>query len=757
MSILASVVSRMVRRSILRPSSLLIVALLGSTLTFAQPPAPNPDAPAAAPAPSAPAPAPIARAKFFPPSAPAPASDADLPRTLSALAPLEQRYMQHVVTLTNPWLEGREPGDRGNELAAEYLQFWFRNLKLRPAFPSVAKAADGTEVRTPWTSFRQTMPLRPRPVVAEHDVAFMNASGPYGQSTPGERLVLDDDFSVLGLSDSGAAEGPVTFVGYAINNPQRNYTTFAKDDDLTGQIALVMRYEPLDERGRSRWRTTGGFSAASALAPKIRACIERGAAAVVVVNPPGVDEPGARQLMSIRSGTPRRASAEAGTNPGTTPVIMLSQAAAERLVAKSGRTLDELRRLADDKAADQPGLIPLSTSRLSIRVKVERPRVMTDNVAGVLRGKGALADQYVVIGGHLDHVGYGYFGSRDERPEGKLHAGADDNASGTAGVLIAAEALRELYAKLPSDASARSIIFIGFTAEESGLEGARFFVRNAPVPADKIYAMLNMDMIGRVFDNRLHVMGIETAKGFVDVVGPLLADSGFHVRTLPGGRGPSDHAVFFAESIPVLHFFSGLHADYHMPADTFEKINYTGGVRVAALVSRVGMLLAQRTEPLEFVSATGPSVDMTPQDREVFPSTDGATPSASPARPAPAALPPATGASAPQGAPTAAPATGTGLGGMRVRFGIAPDAYGDDTPGVGVGQVFPNTSASEAGLKAGDRILKWNDRDVASVEEWMPLLANANPGDKVSLRVKRGEETLTLQATLKGRDTPAAR
>ncbi len=679
-----------------------------------------------------------------------PELDEALPALLQAMSADEQRYVQHLVTLSNPWMEGREPGDRGNELAAEYLEWWFRHLGLDPIFPVAETAADGTEVVTPRAGYRQGFAFGTRLRVDESVVRLMTAAGPYGESKPGAALRAGLDYSVLGASGSGEAEGPVAFVGYAIASGPEGYATFRESDSLEGKIALMFRFEPLNDQGQSRWRERG-FTSASALATKLRAVMARKPLAVIVVNPPGVDDPRADRLETVRSGQGGGARTGSPGGPdGGVPVIQMSMASADRLVRSSGRTLAELRRLADEKTPEQPGVIDLATTRVSVRTRLSRSPVWTDNVAALLPGRGSLADQYVVIGGHFDHIGYGYFGSRGQNPQGVIHAGADDNASGTAGVLLAAEQLARRYAALPSDAEARSIIFIGFTAEESGLNGARHFVRNAPVSASSITAMLNMDMIGRVRDQRLQIAGVGTARGFADLLRPKVESSGLTARLLPGGRGPSDHAVFYGESIPVLHFFSGLHDEYHAPGDVYTTINFTGAVRVVNLVSEVAMMIVSRAEPLEFTTATGPSADLTQPPR-----TPERTPAPSPAPALPGraregASPSSTPPSGPSPAGDAAPTAGPS--GVRVRFGIAPDNYADDQPGVLVGSVFPGTSAAEAGLQKGDRLMRWNNKPLLSVEDWMPLLASANPGDEVEITLVRDGQARTVKVVLRARD-----
>ncbi len=728
-----------------------------------------------------------------------------LAEMLQGLSADEQVFHQHLVTLTSPFFEGRGPGTRGNELTAEYLEFFFRGSGLKPAFPDAAQlkatepeagqaeaqpaadkpdaaaaaaAASAKRLAAPKVAFRQAFPAGRKVRVNAQEVKFSTAGG----ATTG--LEPTKDFTVRGNSGNGKIEAlPVVFVGYAIQDGPDGYKTFAEGDDLTGKVAVMLRFEPLDGKGASRWTKDdgGGFTQRAALSSKLQAVIERKPAAVVLVMPPGVDDPRAGTLETT-AGTTRRERVQ------SVPVINASVEAVDRLARAAGTTLAELRAGADTAG----GVRELAGVTVSMDVGVLREATMVDNVGGVIPGAGVLAEQYVVIGAHLDHLGYGDSGSRGgPAANGKLHPGADDNASGTAGLLLAAEMLARQAAKQDQQsgkdgtpAQRRSIMLLAFNAEESGLIGSRFFVANAPVSAEKVDAMLNMDMIGRVRNDRLEVSGVGSAEGFADMLKPQWDSSGLSVRTLPGGSGPSDHASFYRAGIPVLHFFSGLHPEYHMPSDLYPTVNTPGAVKVVRTVVNVAAMLAARPEGLRYTKATGPSIDMNMDRENIRPATppSAPTPAGEPAtEPAnkPAQNP---RSAAPEAVPTPTPATtpvsvtptpasphsgdqtastgtgvpgtgvaGTGMGGSRVRFGIAPGDYSGSGGGVEVAEVFPGTPAAVAGLKQGDRIIKWNDTKITDVEDWMPQLTRANPGDKVTITLLRAGETVVVECVLRAR------
>jgi len=322
-----------------------------------------------------------------------------------------------------------------------------------------------------------------------------------------------------------------------------------------------------------------------------------------------------------------------------------------------------------------------------------------ENVAGVLRGSGNLADQYIVVGAHLDHLGDGQFGSRGET--GVLHPGADDNASGVAGVLLMAEGLARDYAKLAGDR--RSVLFIAFSGEESGLNGATHYVNNPISPMTTHTLMINFDMIGRIKERRVSVSGIDTGAGLSEVVEPIFDASLLVEQVESGLTGRSDHLAFYEAGVPVLFVTqTDQHDDYHTRNDESWKINRTHGAETAAVFARVVHALAARSDNMAFVSGQRPS-----------------------ARPS--------------------------MGDIRVRFGIRPGSYVEGDSGVAVGGVTPDSPADHAGLKAGDRLVGWNGQVVGDVRDWMGQLMRHEPGDVVTVTVEREGERIDLEVTLQDR------
>jgi Zn-dependent M28 family amino/carboxypeptidase len=242
--------------------------------------------------------------------------------------------------------------------------------------------------------------------------------------------------------------------------------------------------------------------------------------------------------------------------------------------------LNEMEK-AKDKWAEYAQKLRDMTVNLS--VDITRRAVPAYNVVGVIEGNDPkLKSEYIVIGAHYDHLGRG--GSSSLAPNSSdVHHGADDNASGTAGMLELARIFSRQRGQLR-----RSLVFIAFSAEESGLIGSKAYVKNPGAPLADTVAMLNMDMIGRMKGNMLTVGGVGTSPEFRKLVESLNpASGGFALRLSEDGFGPSDHSSFYAKQIPVLFFFSGTHEDYHKPSDTADKINYEGQAKIVGFVAEI--------------------------------------------------------------------------------------------------------------------------------------------------------------------------
>ena len=345
------------------------------------------------------------------------------------------------------------------------------------------------------------------------------------------------------------------------------------------------------------------------------------------------------------------------------------------------------------------GLTPLSPGYLQAFVARPATRhaapdsLPTQNVVALLPGRDpALRGEYVVIGAHFDHLGTSTTGALDPDARDAVRLGADDNASGSAAVLE----LARIFAGSPPR---RSMLFVNFSGEEQGTLGSLYFVDHTPVPIDSIDAMLNFDMVGRLRADKLIVYGVATAKELPSILDSANATTRLAVAAQGDGFGPSDQSSFYARSIPVLHFFTDLHEDYHRATDIAAKIDAGGEARVVALAERVARAIADRPSRLAYVR-------------------------------------------------TAQPAPMASREGTDVYLGTIPDMAGSDTPGLKLTGVRAGSPADAGGLEAGDIIVEFGGKAVKDLYEYSDALYSHKPGDVVSIVLLRGGRRLTLRVTL---------
>lgn len=636
-------------------------------------------------------------AEPVPPAAPSPAPPAgDTPDPIADALSRQGEpvlvFHRHLEALSNPYFQGRAPGTPGIERAADYIEDALRRIGLRPAFPPAVEGGS--------PSYRQGLHWLADPELRGRELSITR-----GGTT--DILLPDTHFTVHGASGSGAFSGPVVFAGFSIDHPGTDYTTYHEGASLAGKAALILRYEPLTPDGRSRLTEDGAWSRASAVRRKIAAAVERGAEAVLLVTPPtpaATDPP----LPTFE-----QTAAWSGVD---VPVFQLAPAQADALL-RAGDPSGEGRGLADfvRLAGTSGGLVPLRNVSVSLRAEIARTPTNTENVAALLPGAGPLAGEVVVIGAHYDHIGLGRYGSRTPWARGQVHPGADDNASGVAGVLLAAELLKRRYDRM-GDQPRRSIVFALFTAEEAGLRGSRRYLESPPAPIEAHQLMVNLDMIGRLRGQTVEIDGFESSPDLRALIDEHTAAAGLAWRPATIGRRRSDHASFHDAGVPNVFFFTGMHDDYHAVTDTPEKIRRVGAVSVVGAAIDLALDAATRERRLPFAAP------------EPAPSAAG-----SPARAEPAG---------PGEAEDFTPVE------SRVLVGIRPGRGAEE--GILVEHVAPNTPAAEAGLVPGDRIVAWNGKPLTTVTAWLPILASHEPGDVVKITVVRPGGAVELELRLRG-------
>jgi hypothetical protein len=474
----------------------------------------------------------------------------------TTLSPSDADPKETLPYLASDELQGRGVGLPGLDRAADFL--------------AAAFTADGLHPLPGEPDFFQTFDYTTQAGPEKGTALFFGSHA----------FSIDTDYLPMRFSKEGKFSGPVASVGYGVSAPEMGYDDY-DGIDVKGKVVIAMRYEPMDAHGQSRLAQHGGLSGWSDHATfnsKTKAAADHGAVALLLVSPPD-SEP---DLLIPFSGT--------FANPSAIAVFQIRQAAANQILTAAAAP--DLKTLRDDiNTSFKPQSQILAGQTVSGEVQIESLTAHLKNVAAVLPGNGPNADEYVVVGAHYDHLGLGRLGHMFG-PPGSIYHGADDNASGTSTILELASRLS--HAPPP----ARSIVFMCFTAEEEGLIGSQYFIKHPPIPLDKIVAMVNLDMVGRIHDQTLYIGGQGTAADFDPILAQADIDSPLKLKSIGrGGMGPSDHMSFAQKRIPVLFFFSGLHADYHRPTDVASKINYEGIAEVTDFTAKVIAGLTRMPHP----------------------------------------------------------------------------------------------------------------------------------------------------------------
>ncbi len=575
------------------------------------------------------------------------------------------RYLDDIKALTTPAMEGRGAGTKGLTRAEHLIERLYKSLGLEPA---------GTN------SY-----LQPFTVITG---AQLKGKNNFVLLTPREKQELKpkQDFVPFSFSASGSVRSALVFAGYGISADEFHYDDYA-GIDVKDKIVVVMRYEPpsFGVTGANHATTNQVMTQHSQLVTKAINARNHGATALVLVN--GKLGDGEEDLLT------RFGSVSGPENAGII-CLQVKNAVAEAWLKTAGKSLAELQEQIN--ASSKPASFALPESQTAaLTVSIRTTRATVSNVLAYLPGK---TDEYVIIGAHYDHLGRGNFDSLAPSQIGHIHPGADDNASGTAGVLELARLLAPQKGQLR-----RGILFMSFAGEELGLLGSAEWVKEPTRPLDKAVAMLNMDMIGRVKDQKVYIGGVGTGSTLKTVVEQAQANSGFKIEYSPGGYSSSDHTSFVAKKIPVLFFFSGLHSDYHKPSDTWEKIDPESAARLLDLVGATAEQLADADDRPTFIVVA--------EDR---------------------------------------PTGGTGGSGYGPYFGSIPD-FGQVETGVRFSDVKPGSPAAKAGLRAGDILVQFGDKPIKNLYDFTDALRRSKVGDVVEVKVLRDGQPVTASVKLEQR------
>ena len=477
-------------------------------------------------------------------------------QTQSAVAELEK----HAKYLASEQLTGRGVDTPGIKLARDYIAAEFAKHGLKPGGDN--------------GSYFQGFDVAVGVTVKEPSSLELTTEAP---------LVLSEQWVPLGLSASNKVASQLVFAGYGITAKDYGYDDYA-EVDVKGKIVVVLRYEPPPKNANSPFKKYPEYSVHSALRTKANNARDHGAVGMILVD---MNSPSENQeLLSTSSSLWR-----GGRN---LVAAQVKRDVMESRLASLDISLRALKKKID--GAEKPASMPLAGLNAALQVTLEEVRGRAENVVAVLPGgDSSLGEENIVIGAHYDHLGLGHFGALHTSAAGSIHFGADDNASGTAVLLELARRLARLPVK-----PARSVVFVAFSAEELGLHGSRHFVdRTGSISSTK--AMINLDMVGRLRGDRLTVFGTRSGHNFSRIVATAAGQLGLNTSE-SDDVGRSDHLSFYNKKIPVLHFFTGTHEDYHRASDTWEKLNYEGMARVSDLVMASALQIADSREPIDFVS-----------------------------------------------------------------------------------------------------------------------------------------------------------
>jgi aminopeptidase YwaD len=568
---------------------------------------------------------------------------------------------EHVKYLASDALQGRLAGSSGAEEAASYIASEFKGYGLSPV------GDNGTYLQ----NFKFVAGVK---LGTENTFVLQTFSG---KST----LKLDLDYRPLGFSSTGHFEGDIVFAGYGISAPEKDYDDY-KGLDVKNKAVLVLRYSPASDSTRAN------FEQYASLRYKAFKAKELGAAAIIVVTGP---------VDSDNDDLIKLSYDQAVGNAGL-PSANMTRKTVDEMLKLSGVSI---KGLQDDIIREKrPKSMVLGGLKIDLRTDVQEIQKTSANVLGFLEGNDpVLKNQVIVLGAHYDHLGFGGDGSGSLRPDTvAIHHGADDNASGTSGLLELAQAFASRRSELK-----RSLLFVSFTGEEEGLLGSGYYVKNPVIPLERTVTMLNMDMIGRLKNRSLIVYGTGTSPEFETLVKRHNTDSTFALKLVKDGFGPSDQTSFYGKQIPVYHFFTDIHADYHRPSDTWDKINYQGMEQVVRYVEDVALDLDQEMTKPQYVAVEMPKT--------------------------------------------------AGIAGRsyRVYMGTVPD-FGEQVDGMKLSGVSEGSPAAKAGLKGGDIIVKFGKTDIKNLYDFTYALSEHKPGDEVEVIVKRGKETLNVKVKLEKRN-----
>ena len=559
------------------------------------------------------------------------------------------KLYNHVEYLASNELEGRYPGTSGGLAAAEYIRYEFKrsniDLMLNDGFQDF--------------DFISGVKL------GENNLFTFN----------NDLFIVEKDFMPLSFGGKSSLNASIFVAGYGFEIDQdslfwNDYAAY----DISGKWVMIFRGSPSGNNPHDKYNDY------TSLRKKALVAKDNSAAGVIFVT---------GEQFDLKDNLIKLSYEQSQQDIGI-PIINITRDVADILLKSSEKTVSLLEKELNSNLSDFDSFFIDEFVNVTTDVYYEKKN--TQNVVGIIHGQdNILKNEYIVIGAHYDHIGYGGNNSSSRRPYlNEVHNGADDNASGVSILIELVNSIKNINPK-------RSVVFVGFGAEEMGLLGSKYFVDSRIIPEDKIHIMINMDMVGRLNKNEvLSISGTKTAGVLEDVLNDVLNSSSLKHTFSASGYGPSDHSSFYVKDIPVLFFFTGAHTDYHTPYDDINTLNYKGMKKIEKFIFSLVKELDD-IEKLQF--------SKTEDKKESRPSK------------------------------------------FKVTLGIMPDYVFKDVKGLRVDIVIPDKPAYKGGLKDGDIIIRIDDKPVGDIYEYMHRLSELSPGQKAIVVVLRNNEKMEFEVT----------
>ncbi len=563
----------------------------------------------------------------------------------------------HINFLASDKLEGRLTGTKGADEAAEYIKNDFKQSGLLPLNSS---------------SYYQNYPFIAGLELTKNN-SLLIQSGNFKIQPKAEK-----DFITTPFSGNKTISGELVFAGYGISAPDLNYDDYS-GIDVKNKIVIIMRYYPDQVNPHSKFEKYAPYRYKAKIAK------EEGAAGVIFVSG-FIPKDESDYLMKLRY--------DGASGIESFPTVQVKREIIDSLFNHLGMNFKDIQEKINTSKI--PNSFVIKNTQVKLNTEVKEITKTGKNVIGYLMGNDPkLKNQYIVVGAHYDHLGYGETGSLYRGKEKLIHNGADDNASGTAGLMEIAEKFASVKNQLK-----RSIIFVSFSGEELGVLGSTYFVDHPPVPIENMSTMINMDMIGRLKpDTSLIVYGTGTSSIWKELLKKDNQKYHFNLTFNDEGYGPSDHSSFYAKKIPVLFFFTGTHPDYHRPSDDADKINSTGEETILKYVYQI-------TSQIDTMSSKPDYINVPRKER--------------------------------------------GRMAFRVYVGTIPD-YAGQVDGLKITGVSEGGPAQKAGLQGGDIIINFGGKKISNIYDYTYALGDFSPGDIVDVVVMRNGEKKTFKVELGAR------